>query len=206
MLRFVCSLIVVILLTGLEADCHKRQVRVPAPLPQPSGTATEPQQPAAPSAAPAPVAPEPSTPAPAVPAPQPPTTQPPTLAPPEEPYQKNKSTQSQPPQPTTPAQPPRRATRPPEPNTAPPPRLGDVLTPAQEREYNSSIDQSLTRAQASLSALGNHRLTKEQQSVVGQIQSFIQQAQTSRKTNLPAAKSLAERAEVLARDLVGSLR
>jgi hypothetical protein len=97
-----------------------------------------------------------------------------------------------------------------EPNTPSPPnqppRLGDVLTSEQERQYNAEIDQSLTRAQSSLGSIANRQLTKEQQAVVTQVQSFIQQAQTSRKTNLPAARSLAERADVLARDLVGSLR
>jgi hypothetical protein len=38
------------------------------------------------------------------------------------------------------------------------------------------------------------------------VESFIQQAQAARKSNLTGAKSLAERAEVLARDLVASLR
>jgi hypothetical protein len=41
---------------------------------------------------------------------------------------------------------------------------------------------------------------------VQQVQNFIQQAQATRKTDLAAAKSLAERAEVLAKDLLASLR
>jgi hypothetical protein len=88
----------------------------------------------------------------------------------------------------------------------PAPRLGDILTPEQERQYNSAIDQSLARTQSSLGVIANRKLTKEQQGVVVQIQSFVQQAQTTRKSNLAAARSLAERADVLARDLVGSLR
>jgi hypothetical protein len=57
-----------------------------------------------------------------------------------------------------------------------------------------------------LAAIASRKLTKEQKAVVAQIQSFIQQAQTTRKSSLPAAKSLAERADVLAKDLAGSMR
>ena len=86
------------------------------------------------------------------------------------------------------------------------PRLADVLTPEQQRQYNLAIDQNLGRAQTSLGSIANRRLTKEQQAVVAQIQSFMQQAQTTRKSNLSAARSLAERAEVLSRDLAASLK
>jgi cob(I)alamin adenosyltransferase len=83
--------------------------------------------------------------------------------------------------------------------------LGDILTREQERQYNAAIDQSLARAQNSLNAIASRQLTKEQKAVVAQIQSFVQQAQTTRKSSLSGARSLAERAEVLARDLAGSL-
>jgi hypothetical protein len=85
------------------------------------------------------------------------------------------------------------------------PRLGDILTPEQERQYNTAIDQSLSRAQARLGAIANRQLTRDQQGLVAQIQGFIQEAQTTRKSNLAAAKSLAERADVLAQDLEKSL-
>jgi len=41
---------------------------------------------------------------------------------------------------------------------------------------------------------------------VEQIKNIMQQAQSSRSSDLPGAKSLAERAEVLAKDLAGSFR
>ena len=148
----------------------------PVPAPVPSTPAATPAE-TAPPPSPAISTPPPQTP---VPQPQPP---------------------SQPPPPSTA---PRRSTPPGEPSN--PPRLGDILTPEQERQYNSAIDQSLARTQTSLGAIAQRKLTKEQQGVVAQIQSFIQQAQTTRKSNLPAARSLAERADVLARDLAGSLR
>jgi len=47
-------------------------------------------------------------------------------------------------------------------------------------------------------------LNQDQQRQVEQIRNFIEQAQKTRATDLAGAKSLAERAEVLARDLAAS--
>ena len=84
--------------------------------------------------------------------------------------------------------------------------LGDIVTPDQQRQLNAAIDQSLSRAQASLASIGNRELNKDQQGLVEQIKNIMQQAQASRSSDLPGAKSLAERAEVLAKDLAGSFR
>ena len=85
-------------------------------------------------------------------------------------------------------------------------RLGDILSPEQQRQYNVAIDRSLASAQNSLGSVAKRPLSKDQQAVVGQVQQFIQQAQQTRKSDLGAAKSLAERADVLARDLARSVR
>jgi hypothetical protein len=185
MLRYLCALSLVVLLTTFASGCQKRHVAVPiAPVPAPAGPAeTVPEPvtpPAAPPAATTPTPPQPATPT-QTPPPQAPAPQPPPQNPPA-----------------------RRSSGPGQPTQAP--RLGDILTPQQERQYNTAIDQSLARAQSSLGSIGNRQLTKEQQGVVTQIQGFIQQAQATRKSNLPAARSLAERADVLARDLAGSLK
>ena len=66
--------------------------------------------------------------------------------------------------------------------------------------------RSLSRAQASLNSIGARRLSTDQQSVRDQARNFLQQAQELRKSDLTAAKSLAQRAEILARDLVAGLR
>jgi hypothetical protein len=81
-----------------------------------------------------------------------------------------------------------------------------MLSPEQERQYNLAMDQSLQRAQANIARVSKRQLSKEQQGVVVQVQSFIDQAQNTRKTNLTAAKSLAERADVLARELARTVR
>ena len=47
-------------------------------------------------------------------------------------------------------------------------------------------------------------MNKDQQADVEQIRNFIKQAETTRSSDPAGAKSLAERAEVLARDLAAS--
>jgi hypothetical protein len=184
--------------------CRKRQVAVPAP-PQPAAlsqphSADSPATPAQNSSA-SPTGPAATT-----------------NSPPPSPYQVNKPAQQ-------PAPAPRKASRstpvpgtspttqantpaPPGPAPAPvqPPVLGDIVTPDQQRQLNAAIDQSLSRAQASLASIGNRELNKDQQGLVEQIKNIMQQAQASRSSDLPGAKSLAERAEVLAKDLAGSFR
>ena len=81
-----------------------------------------------------------------------------------------------------------------------------MLTPEQQRQYNADIDQAVGRAQTNLGAISNRQLSREQQATAAQVQNLIQQAQTTRKSDLAAAKSLAERADVLARDLAKSVR
>jgi hypothetical protein len=81
-----------------------------------------------------------------------------------------------------------------------------MLTPDQQRQLNTEIDQSLDRTQASLRSIGNRQLTQQQQSDVDEIRNFVRQAQATRGADLAAAKRLADRAEVLARNLEKSLR
>src|SRR5258708_2476286 len=61
--------------------------------------------------------------------------------------------------PTTPATPARS------PATKQPLRLGEMLTPEQERQYNTAMDRSLQRAQANIAVVSKRRLSKEQQGV-----------------------------------------
>lgn len=87
---------------------------------------------------------------------------------------------------------------------APAPKLGDVLTANEQQKYTAAIDQSLSKAQTSLNAIAARQLNKDQQADVEQIRNFIKQAETARTSDPAGAKSLAERAEVLARDLAAS--
>jgi predicted solute-binding protein len=88
---------------------------------------------------------------------------------------------------------------------APAPQLGPVLTAEQQKEYNGAIDQSLEHAQTSLRAIGNRQLTAEQRASREEIQNFIRQAQATRASDLAGARRLAERAELLARNLERSV-
>jgi hypothetical protein len=87
---------------------------------------------------------------------------------------------------------------------APAPKLGDILKPDEEKQYSASIDLSLSHAQASLNSIGGRQLSKDQQAEVEQIRNFIRQAQATRVSDPAGARSLAARAEVLARDLAAS--
>lgn len=89
---------------------------------------------------------------------------------------------------------------------APPPRLGDILTADEQRQYSAAIDKSLSHAQTSLSSISARHLSKDQQAQAEQVRNFLQQAQATRGSDPAGAKSLAERAEVLARDLAASFR
>lgn len=90
---------------------------------------------------------------------------------------------------------------------APVPQLGQMLSDAQRREYEARIHDALERARANLrKARNNPRLTEAQQRMAAQVDTFVDQAEERRKTDLVSSRSLAERADLLARDLVESLR
>ncbi len=91
---------------------------------------------------------------------------------------------------------------PPQPAPAPPPRLGTMLTPERQQALNQEIDRSLGRARRNLSALAGKSLDAAGREAARQVESFIQQAQTARASDLEASRSLAERAELLSRDLL----
>ncbi len=89
---------------------------------------------------------------------------------------------------------------------APAARLGQMLSPEQERRYNRAIDQALQAARSGLNSVSGRTLTSDQQSMLRDIQNFVQQAEELRKSDLVGAKGLADKALVLANDLAGSFR
>src|SRR5713226_4032871 len=107
----------------------------------------------------------------------------------------------------TPRKPPPRI-EPPKPAPAPTesPRLVPLLTPEQQRDQNVRIDRSLAAAAKSLTAVEKRPLSSAQQAAVAQIRGFMDQAEQLRKTDLTGARSLAERAQLLAHDLLNRLR
>ena len=81
-----------------------------------------------------------------------------------------------------------------------------MLSPEQRRVTEADIDRRLNGARDSLRSLNGRSLSQSQQSTVAQIQSFMEQAEAARKTDLSSARSLAEKADILARDLVRNLK
>ncbi|HSR05908.1 MAG TPA: hypothetical protein VLM42_02050 [Bryobacteraceae bacterium] len=104
------------------------------------------------------------------------------------------------------AAPPPRATAPPPaviPTEPPPtmPKLGQIFTADQLREYNRSLDESLDRVRRVLGSVAGKNLNPELAQIVGRIQTFQKQAEQAREQDLVTAVNLARRADLLAQDL-----
>jgi epoxyqueuosine reductase QueG len=84
--------------------------------------------------------------------------------------------------------------------------LGRSITPDEQRQYNDFIDERLQSARRVLASLAGKTLSKLQQQEYSQVQSFVAQAQQTRKSDLVGARSLAERAGLLASDLEESVK
>jgi len=85
------------------------------------------------------------------------------------------------------------------------PKLGQIYTAAQAREYNRTIDDSLERVRKALSKVSGRSLTAEQNQIAESIRTFQRQAESARKKDLVTALSLAHRADLLAQDLIQRL-
>ena len=118
--------------------------------------------------------------------------------------------------PPPPAAPPRRpatATAPrttppspvPQPETPPLPRLGQIFTAVQLREYNQALDQSLEEVRRVLTIAAGKNLNAAQTEIVNRIRTFQKQAEQAREQDLVTAVNLARRADLLARDLLDRL-
>ena len=115
-----------------------------------------------------------------------------------------------PPPPAPPKRPPVVATPKPVPppapaEPAPSPRLGQIFTADQARDYNRALDESLTRVRVVLAAAANRRLTPDQNRLIVRIRTFVMQAEQAREQDLVTAVNLARRADLLAQDLAGRL-
>lgn len=87
--------------------------------------------------------------------------------------------------------------------SAPPasPKLGQIFSAEQRNEYNKTLDDSLERVRKVLSVAAGRTLSEAQSEIVNRIRAFEKQALQTRDQDLLAAISLANRADVLARDL-----
>lgn len=116
-----------------------------------------------------------------------------------------------PPRPATATQPPRPAPSAPvatipEPvPIVPAPKLGQVFTEAQSRDYNRNLNESLERVRQALAFLAAKSLSQDQMETVSRITNFQKQAEQAREQDLVTAVNLARRADVLAQDLLKRL-
>jgi hypothetical protein len=95
---------------------------------------------------------------------------------------------------------------PPQPTTPKPgPQLTQILSAEQKQAYNQSIDASVARARRALASLGGRTLTADQRATVDRVRTFLSQAEDARKQDLVRAKGLADRADLLAQDLLKSV-
>lgn len=87
--------------------------------------------------------------------------------------------------------------------TPPPPRLVQLFTPEQEREYNHNIDENLGKVNRALAILSRKNLNPDQAESANRISAFQKQAEQARAAHdLASADLLARRAATLADDLL----
>jgi hypothetical protein len=91
------------------------------------------------------------------------------------------------------------------PEVQPAPRLGQIFTAEQLREYNRTVDESLDRVRKVLGSVAGRNLNPELTEIVSRIQTFQKQAEQAREQDLVTAVNLARRADLLAQDLVKRL-
>ena len=85
------------------------------------------------------------------------------------------------------------------------PRLSQILTPAEQRENNRTLDESLNRVNRVLTIVEGKNLTPSQREIADRIRTFRKQAEQVREQDLLTAVSLARRADLLAKDLLEHL-
>jgi hypothetical protein len=81
------------------------------------------------------------------------------------------------------------------------PKLGQIFTAEQIKEYNKDLDDSLERVRRQLLDLGKKRLSGDDLITLERIRIFQKQAEQARMGDLFEAVSLAHRADALAQDL-----
>jgi hypothetical protein len=91
------------------------------------------------------------------------------------------------------------------PEVPPTPRLGQIFTAEQLRDYNRAVDESLDRVRRVLGSVAGRNLNPELNELVSRIQTFQKQAEQAREKDLVTAVNLARRADLLAQDLLKRL-
>ena len=111
------------------------------------------------------------------------------------------ATKDQPATPDTAVTPPQPAA-----NAAPLPKLGEIYSDDQKLQLQRSCDESLSRTREALGQLRGLNLSPEQRQSLARVRIFLSQAEQARTRDPQTAKLLAERADLLSRDLVRTVR
>jgi hypothetical protein len=98
-----------------------------------------------------------------------------------------------------------RPTPPPPDATPTLPRITQILSAQQIRDYNKEIDEDVNRVTDALNKAGKKNLTAEQRDTVEKITAFQKQAVQAREGDLETAVYYARRADLLAKDLLAHL-
>jgi hypothetical protein len=88
---------------------------------------------------------------------------------------------------------------------SPAPKLAQMFTPEEFREYTRTLDDSLERVNRILTVVEGKNLTGDQKETVLRIRTLRKQAEQAREQDLLTAVSLAKRADLFAKDLLEHL-
>jgi hypothetical protein len=91
------------------------------------------------------------------------------------------------------------------PETPPAPRLAQMFTAEEHREYTRTLEESLDRVNQALAKIEGKNLTPEQKEIAERIRTLRKQAEQAREQDLLTAVSLAKRADLFAKDLLERL-
>jgi hypothetical protein len=86
------------------------------------------------------------------------------------------------------------------------PKLGELLSEDQKAQYLKAYEESLARARDVVTKLKGASLSTDQKSSLARVKTFIYQAEQAHQKDPQTARQLAERADLLARDLVRTVR
>ena len=86
------------------------------------------------------------------------------------------------------------------------PKLGEIFSDDQKVQALKTCDESLAKAREAVAHLHGMTLSSEQKQSMTRVKVFISQAEQARQRDPQTAKQLAERAELLSRDLLRTAR
>jgi hypothetical protein len=86
------------------------------------------------------------------------------------------------------------------------PQLGPMMGEQEMRDLNRAIDAALSLAEQNLRGVRSRERNNKQQTMLDQAEAFARQARATRSSDPVAAKSLADRASQLSRELASSYR